>query len=169
MKQVGPYFEGEERISKLIETTRSWAGTPYRHMGECKQGGVDCTKLLAFIFVELGLMEKVDAQYYGTDWFVGSEVEVVLVSFTTHLARWLKDGLDWHLLKYNTIEGKPTKLYPGDILLMTLNDRGTCNHTAMYMGARKMFHVIQGLAGAEMTDYSDYWADKVRFILRILE
>jgi len=58
-------FRQRERV---IEVARSWLGTPYHPMGRIKKVGVDCLTLLAEVYHEAGVIERVDVPYYPQDW-----------------------------------------------------------------------------------------------------
>jgi cell wall-associated NlpC family hydrolase len=61
--------EDAERAA-VVEAARSWLGTPYRHMGRVKgaAGGVDCATLLAEVFYEAGVTDRIDIEHYPRDW-----------------------------------------------------------------------------------------------------
>jgi cell wall-associated NlpC family hydrolase len=45
--------------SQVVEQTRTWVGTPYKHQAHLKGVGVDCIGLMAGVAVELGLVDAV--------------------------------------------------------------------------------------------------------------
>lgn len=121
------YFSDPEKVATLKQIADGWLGVKYRHMG-CTKGGVDCTKLMALIFVEMGLLEKVEDMYYSRDWMVHGDVEVVLQAFSHHLCQFLSGGLWYQFLKYRP--GLP--MFPGDVICCSANKKRLCNHTLMY-------------------------------------
>lgn len=92
------YTEIEQR-QRVVAIAHEWLGTPYRHAARVKGHGADCLTLLAEIFAEAGLVEKVAIPYYPADW---------------HLHR-AEERYMSGLLKYaKEIPGNPQ---PGDIAL----------------------------------------------------
>ena len=64
-------FFTPENKEKLLSICKTWEGTDYFHMGICKNGGVDCAKLIGFIFDELGCSKEQGLEsYYPRDWFI---------------------------------------------------------------------------------------------------
>lgn len=59
--------ETEGRAAVLREA-RTWLGTPYVHSGRVKGVGVDCLTLLAGVYQEAGLVERVPIPNYPHDW-----------------------------------------------------------------------------------------------------
>lgn len=171
-----PVFQDAQLADRLRQVAQGWIGTRYAHMGTSKAekpgaGGVDCTKLMALVLVELGLMSGIEPEiYYSRDWMVYSDREVMLEAFSWNLARYLAQGHRYELLKWRP--HIPLEL--GDILAFCVRPKtvkrphakGLCNHTAMYMGDWKMLHAIEG-RGVDITDYTEDWRGKSRFIFRI--
>jgi hypothetical protein len=54
----------------VVAAARSWIGTPYHHMADVKEHGVDCAMLLVRVYGDLGLIEKFDPRPYTRDWFM---------------------------------------------------------------------------------------------------
>ena len=156
-----PVFLSQSMSRNLRFTIKDWIGVPYHHMGETK-GGVDCTKLMALILIDLGILEKIDSEYYGRDWPIHSDQEIVLMSFSKHMFKYLLEGYGAELLKF-----RPSmELINGDVVCFTLNSRGTCNHTSMIVDG-KLFHAVEG-SGVTIDEFSPYWTEKARFIFRII-
>jgi cell wall-associated NlpC family hydrolase len=90
-----------EQRQRVVNVARSWLSTPY-HTGariKGRNGGIDCLTLLAEVFAEAGLVEKVAIPHYPPDWHLHRDAE-----------RYLEG-----LLKYTReIQGLPQ---PGDIAL----------------------------------------------------
>lgn len=84
----------------VVETARTWLGTPFHHYAGVKRVGVDCAFLLARVFEEAGLIAKQRIPAYPADWHIHREAERYLA----------------HLIGMNAgeIKGPPK---PGDIVI----------------------------------------------------
>lgn len=157
-----PAFANQDMARNLRLIAKDWYGVPYHHMGETK-GGVDCTKLMALIMIDLGILERIDSEYYARDWPIHSDNEIVLMSFSKHMFKYLNSGYEAELLKF-----RPNmELVTGDVVCFTMNARGTCNHTSMILDG-KLLHAVEG-SGVVIDDFSQYWIEKARFIFRLLK
>jgi cell wall-associated NlpC family hydrolase len=58
----------QEGRAAVLKAAKSWCGTPYIHMGRVKGVGVDCLTLLAGVYQEAGLVERVPIPNYPRDW-----------------------------------------------------------------------------------------------------
>lgn len=118
-------MEADER-QRVVDVARSWLGTPYHTGGRVKgpNGGIDCLTLLAEVYQEAGLVERIDIPYYPHDWHLHKSIERYL------------DGL----LKYTReIEGPPQ---PGDIALWKF---GRCfSHGAIVVQWPQVLHAYVG-------------------------
>jgi cell wall-associated NlpC family hydrolase len=47
---------------RIMEVTRSWIGTPFRHQGRSKTTGVDCAGLVIEVGIEAGVLSLTDEQ-----------------------------------------------------------------------------------------------------------
>jgi cell wall-associated NlpC family hydrolase len=73
---------------RVLLAASSWLGTPYHHAGRVKGAGVDCLTLLAEVYHEAGLVEKVKIPYYPMDWHLHRDAERYmegLLSYTREL------------------------------------------------------------------------------------
>jgi cell wall-associated NlpC family hydrolase len=66
--------ELEER-KRVIEIAHEWLRTPYHHMGRIKGAGADCLTLLAEVYQEAGLIEKIAIPHYPQDWHLNRSEE----------------------------------------------------------------------------------------------
>src|ERR1700733_1848357 len=111
-----------EQRQRVVSVARSWLGTPYHTGGRVKgnQGGIDCLTLLAEVFAEAGLVDRVPIPYYPHDWHLHRDTE-----------RYLEG-----LLKYtHEIAGPPL---PGDITLWKF---GRCfSHGAVVTSWPQVIH-----------------------------
>lgn len=58
----------QEGRAAVLRVASSFLGTPYVHAGRVKGVGVDCLTLLAEVYMEAGLVERVPIPNYGADW-----------------------------------------------------------------------------------------------------
>lgn len=116
-------LENEQRL-KVVEVAKSWLKTKYHHMGRVKGAGADCLTLLACVYEESGLIDKIDVPYYPQDWHLHRSEE-----------RYLKG-----LLQY-TKEVEIPK--PGDIVLWKF---GRCySHGAIVIEWPLVIHSYTGI------------------------
>jgi len=64
--------------AKVVETARSWVGTPYHNCADIKGVGVDCGMLLVRVFVDSGLVAPFDPRPYPADWHLHRSEEKYL-------------------------------------------------------------------------------------------
>lgn len=62
----------------IVAEAREWVGTPYHHMADVKQIGVDCGMLLVRIFCDLKICPPIDPRPYTRDWHLHRSEEVYL-------------------------------------------------------------------------------------------
>jgi cell wall-associated NlpC family hydrolase len=58
----------EEERGRVVSVARSWCGTPYHTGARIKGAGIDCLTLLAEIYHEAGLVDRVSIPHYPHDW-----------------------------------------------------------------------------------------------------
>jgi cell wall-associated NlpC family hydrolase len=111
---------------RVISVARSWVDTPYHTAARVKgrTGGVDCLTLLAEVYAEAGVVERIPIPHYPPDWHLHRSVE-----------RYLEG-----LLRYaHEIEGPPQ---PGDIALWKF---GRCfSHGAIVIAWPQVIHAYVG-------------------------
>lgn len=61
--------------NKVVETAKTYLKTPYHHMGRIKGSGVDCLTLLANVFEDSKLIDKIDIPFYPKDWHLHRDAE----------------------------------------------------------------------------------------------
>jgi cell wall-associated NlpC family hydrolase len=59
--------EAEQRAA-IVAEARSWCGTRYHPCADVKGAGVDCGMLLVRVFVDTGLVPRLDPRPYPPDW-----------------------------------------------------------------------------------------------------
>lgn len=54
---------------QVVEEAKSWLGTPYHHLADVKDAGVDCAMLVVAVFRAVGLVPAdLDPRPYAPDW-----------------------------------------------------------------------------------------------------
>jgi cell wall-associated NlpC family hydrolase len=73
---MNPASELAQRAA-IVAETRSWIGTPYRHMGRAKgpSGGVDCAQLVWAVFHACGLTPFMPLEPYPRDFMLHQGIE----------------------------------------------------------------------------------------------
>ena len=158
------YFATKERQEKLQQLGKEWLGVSYCHMGYTR-GGVDCTKFIGLVCVELGILPGIEKNvYYPKDWHTHGNRELVLESVERY-GKELAEGLK--LIKYQYgLESTP-KSALGDLFCLAVNQTGICNHTAIYISDGKIIHCLQR-KGVIISDFQT-WQRKIKYLYRIFE
>lgn len=109
----------------VIDIARTWERTPYRHMGRVKGAGADCLTILAEVFQEAGLIEKVEIEFYPKDWMQHRSAE-----------RYLQGLLNYTKEIFTTPQ-------PGDIIVWKV---GRCfSHGAIVIDYPNVIHALAGV------------------------
>ena len=159
-----PLFEDARMFRRIVEIAETWKGTPYRHLTMVKGRGADCSLFIAAIFLEAGILKKVEHDYYPRDWHIHTKDELVVDGFTDHLARNLANGLQGEVYK----SPDPESIMIGDILGFSTATTGATNHASLYLGNDTMIHCIQH-KGVHEVDYKFFWSEKLTTIFRIFQ
>jgi cell wall-associated NlpC family hydrolase len=94
----------------VVAAARSWLGTPFKHAAAAKGSGIDCAHLLLESYVEAGLVERFDPDFYPADWHMHRNEERFLEAIERYAQR-LDDseapiaerGPDFHVLPGNVL------------------------------------------------------------------
>jgi len=156
------YFANVNNQIRLNHIIASWIGAPYHHMGYTR-GGVDCTKFVGLVCLELGILWDMERDiYYGRDWYIHGQHEVVLESFDRHIAAFLQPGL--HISKF-VYTKQP--LINGDVVCIATHAKGLCNHTGIFLDPNRMAHCLE-FKGIFICDFGQ-WGPNVKFFYRLYE
>lgn len=126
-----------QQRARVVACARGWLGTPYHPEARVKGAGVDCLTLLAEVFAEAGLIDRVCIPHYPRDWHLHRSAE-----------RYLQG-----LLRYaGEIDGQPQA---GDVVLWRF---GRCfSHGAIVVEWPTVIHAYVGrgcvLEDAEAASY----------------
>lgn len=152
-------FTDNKKLKKALD---SWEKVPYKHMGQSR-GGVDCTKLMALILIDLGILSQIETSYYSEDWMLHGDCEILITAFFSHLCKYVDGNYKPLLLKYR--EG--IQLQDGDVLGFSMNSKGLTNHAGMYYQG-DIFHVID-LTNASFQHFGEDLRKKSTYIFRIVK
>lgn len=157
-----PYFANEQVQDNFIKEITKWIGVPYRHTGENK-AGTDCAKFIALIYVEMGILEKLEPGIiYSRDWFLHGDCQLIVNSFSSHGKKYLRPGLTMELFEY----ANQQLIFPGDILFFSTCNRNICNHAGLYLGHGKFIHCLEK-KGVYIAEFSEHWRPKAKKLFRI--
>ena len=155
------YFDRKENKEKLNRIVAGWIGTSYHHMG-ASRGGVDCTKFVALVLVEMAILSDFEKNiYYPSDWYMHGNEEICLNSIERNLTK--------YLLREFYVEQYPfdfSKIEFGDLLCIAKNRKGFVNHTALYLGDNKIAHCVSG-AGVFIGQFSFAYSQRTKKIFRL--
>lgn len=99
-------------VLHIVETARSWIGTPYVHQASHFQAGCDCLGLIRGIWRELYGDEPEQPPAYTPDWGEAGTSEVLM------------DGAMRHLVPLS----RNTLLDPGDVVLFRMRPGAIAKH-----------------------------------------
>jgi len=164
-KQLGQKqaFTNEELLKRLNERIIAWEGGKYCHMGVNK-AGVDCTKLVAMIFIELGIFSGIDDVFYSSDWFLHTSEEIAINELARHCEKYLTNEYKHFVLDYDE-----KILLPGDVIFFAMLPNKPCHHAAIYCENNKIFHAINNLGVCFAAWCSAFWGNRARKIIRIVK
>jgi NlpC/P60 family putative phage cell wall peptidase len=122
----------------IVETARSWIGTPYQHQASRKGVGCDCLGLIRGVWRDLHGEEPEAPPPYRPDWAESGSREVLLEAARRHL-----------------VEIPLAAARPGDVLLFRMSPEACLKHCAIVSAPRagdpqpRMIHAYWGRAVVE--------------------
>ena len=129
--------------AEVIQSARSWIGTPYQHQMSCKGAGSDCLGLLRGVWRDVLGAEPAPVPAYSFDW---SEVS--------------KDEVLWRGAQDNLVEvPEAAPLAPGQVLLFRMRKRAVAKHLGILVetGAVPRFVHAYARHGVVETSFSQPW------------
>jgi cell wall-associated NlpC family hydrolase len=160
MKQ--PYFATDVNWHPFYAELLSWQGTPYRHLGNFKGRGADCTLFLATALLNAEILTKLEYEYYSRDWHAHGLADTVVDYYVAH-ERFLRPGLSFDVTDDMSIP--PLR---GDFIMMKMPPVKVIHHCSVLLSPDRMIHCINGV-GVEITRYADWWRRHSLRIVRIME
>ena len=136
----------------IIETARSWIGTPYVHQASVKGAGCDCLGLLRGVFRELSGEEAETPPPYSPDWAEATGAETLYSAMLRHL---------------NEIE--LSALRPGDIALFRMAPRSPAKHCGIVALRDGRFSLIHARQNKQVSEerFSAFWQRRLAFAFRM--
>ncbi|MBI1365773.1 MAG: peptidase P60 [Alphaproteobacteria bacterium] len=128
----------------IVETARSWLGTPYRHQASAKGQGTDCLGLIRGVWRELYGEEPEAPPPYGPDWNERAQPrgEPLLEAARRHM---------------RPRSGAPR---PGDVLIFRIVRSGPAKHCGVLTGEAAFIHAYAGRAVVESW-LCRWWTDRL--------
>ena len=110
---------------RLVAAAEGWLRTPYHHAARVHGVGVDCIGLLAAVYQEAGLVDRVELPFYPPDWMMHRDQERLLMGVREHRLKEVERPL------------------PGDIALFRF---GRCySHGAIITEWPCLIHAFSGI------------------------
>lgn len=141
---------------QVIETVRSWCGTPYRHrcIKKGRLGGVDCLGLVIGVYSELYHVPlkkmALAIPEYSPWWAEETGQELMVEGFRNNP---------------DSVEIPPTDLIPGDIFVMRMKYNGPAKHCGFMSFDHRIIHAYSGHEVIE-TDIPPGWERRIRYGFR---
>jgi len=137
---------------RILQTARTWLGTPYVHQASCKGAGCDCLGLLRGIWRELNGTEPEIPPPYSADWAEATGEETLHTALSRHLH-----------------EIPIAEISPGDIALFRMARNGPAKHCGILAergGAQTLIHARQNISVRE-EPFAPFWQRKLAFVFRL--
>lgn len=162
-----PYFEDDGAWYAYYEELMSWVGTPYRHLKMTKGRGADCTLFIGSTWLAVGILTKIEFDYYPRDFYYHCKGELVLDSLHRHFNQYSGEGFC-----IKKIEIKKDFMRGDALTFATATD--ITNHAAVWLPynpvtneRNKMINSINDRGVCEL-QYGSWWADRLTSVFRIM-
>ena len=162
-----PLFKDNVRWDGLLAVLRSWGNTPYRHLQMVKGRGADCTLFLGGVFLEAGILDSVEYDYYARDWHIHTQEELVMDNLIRHLQNNVASGLTSLVFTSEGDDKDMPAFMRGDLLGFSTVATGVTNHASIYIGNGRMIHSIIGRGVSEIK-FGNYWKEKLTVLFRVM-
>lgn len=150
-----------ERYEKIVF---SWKGTPYRHLVCSKGRGADCTLLVGACLKELGVLKKIEHEYYPRHWHFATKKEWVIESFYHHINNHLRNG--W-VVTWQHEKIPMEKFMFGDVITFATTSMGVSNHCGIWIDKGRYFFNSAGKRGCCVLTYGSFWDKRQTGLLRL--
>ena len=134
---------------KIIEISKTWVGTPFRHQSSVKGSGCDC----------IGLVRGVWREFYGR------EEPEKLPPYQPH---WFEVNQRDPLLNFGKrylVEVPAEEMMPSDVLVFRMKEGMSAKHCGIITSQDTMIHAYSGQAVFEVS-LGHHWYRKVAAVLR---
>ena len=159
-----PYFDDDENWKRYEEELLSWVGTPYRHLTMVKGRGADCALYMAACMLELGILTKVEYDWYPKDWFRHTTKERILEDMFHHIENNMPSHLTFAWLNSTTQKKR------GDCVAFATVGMGATNHCGVMLdqGGKKFINSVEQ-GGVQVLTWGSWWEQRLRSIFRVME
>lgn len=158
-----PYFQNDDHWNAFYKEILEWLGTPYRHLGNFKGRGADCTLFIGSVALNVGIFKKIDFDYYSRDWHIhGGEANIVVDSYLANEKN-MAEGLSME-----TIGGVANPYMRGDIFMMSVMPSKVIHHAGICIDKKTMIHCI-GPRGVQECRFEGWWQRRVIKTVRLME
>jgi len=161
------FFDNATNVVNLYAIMEKWKGTPYFHMGD-NSHGVDCTKLMGLMLVDLGILNNIGARsHYGKRWMYIAGQETVLDECEKHFDEFCVPDYYYKLYRYSHEDPEIVPEF-GDIVGFRRPDSGATSHVGWYIDNKHFYHVSIKQS-ARVSNMNKFWWDNLTYIFRIFE
>jgi len=138
-----------------------YEGIPYKHLGNDPKKGVDCFNLIKYIYEK----ERNIIIPYTTSTFLDCPFEDWYQGLAGNPLSKLKDiQYGWQLINVDVKGVEEPEIF--DIILLSMGSTNYANHTAMYVGNKKMIHVMKNIQHSRIAPYGRYYREYTEGIYR---
>ncbi len=127
----------------ILEATRGWIGTPYRHRASVRGEGADCLGLLRGVWRECVGPEPVSVPAYAPDWADRTGADTLAAAARAHL-----------------VERPIGQAGPGDVLLFRMAMGAPARHCAIVSAPGRIIHAYWGRSVVE-TRLVPWWQRRI--------
>lgn len=132
---------GVHILSNLIDITKSWVGTPYKHQHSTKGVGCDCLGLVRGVYKEFYGYTPEEAPPYSPTWAEAGDDEILL------------QAADRHLRPIDELED-------GCVIIFRMRPTSIAKHCGIYIGDGKMVHAVS-TRNVEEIHLNSFWNSRV--------
>ena len=111
----------------IVNTARTWIGTPYRHQAATRGAGCDCLGLLRGLWRELYGAEPELLPAYTPDWDEVAQADVLMAAARRHLE-----------------PQEVSEIEPGDVVLFRMRSDAVAKHLGIVSGPASFIHAYAG-------------------------
>jgi NlpC/P60 family putative phage cell wall peptidase len=130
--------------SAILEETRSWLGTPYRHQASAKHAGCDCLGLVRGVWRALYGAEPEPTPPYTPDWAEARACETLYLAASRHM-----NGVALQ------------DVAPGDVILFRMHPTAPMKHAAILEEENRLIHAYWGRA-VVLSRFAPWWRARAR-------
>lgn len=138
-----------------------YEGIPYKHLGNDSKTGIDCFNLIKYIYEK----ERNIIMPYTTSTFLDCQFEDWYHGLAGDPFSKIKDPqYGWQLIRLDVKGIEDPDVF--DVILLSLGSTNHANHTSMYVGDKKMIHVMRDIQHSRISLYGRYYREYTEGIYR---